>query len=62
MTGLVLPLSVPAEILDRDLWWMLGATVLLLPLMKTEMRINRIEGAILLAGYIVYTALLIQAA
>ena len=44
-TALIHPLPVPAEILLRDNWWMLGASFLLLPLMKTGMRVNRLEGA-----------------
>jgi len=38
---------------------MLGVTVLLFPLMVTGRRINRLEGAGLLAVYVVYTVLLL---
>lgn len=55
MTALIHPLHVPEEIILRDSWWMLGASVLLFPLMKTGMRVNRIEGSVLLAGFVVYT-------
>jgi hypothetical protein len=33
-------LPVPAEILARDNWRMLGVALLLFPLMKTGMRVN----------------------
>lgn len=59
-TALIHPLSVPTEIVTRDNWWMLGASALLFPLMKTGMRVNRVEGALLLAGFITYIYLLIS--
>ena len=58
-TALVHPLPVPAEILARDNWWMLGASLLLFPLMKTGLRVNRVEGAVLLAGFATYMAILV---
>jgi cation:H+ antiporter len=58
-TALVHPLPVPTEILARDNWWMLGASLLLFPLMKTGMRVNRIEGAVLFAGFVAYMFLLV---
>jgi len=57
--ALVTPQHVPQATLSVDLWWMLGYTVVLLPLMRTGMRISRLEGAALLAGYGVYLALLL---
>lgn len=61
VTALVHPLAVPEVILGRDIWWMLGASVLLLPLMWTGLRVNRAEGAALLAGYFGYIAALVRA-
>ncbi|MDF1565919.1 MAG: calcium/sodium antiporter [Deltaproteobacteria bacterium] len=61
-TALVRALPVPPEILQRDLWWMLGASLLLLPLMWTGRLLDRREGALLLAGMIAYLALLVVAA
>ena len=59
-TALVRPLPVPTEIIARDNWWMLGASLLLFPLMKTDMRVNRIEGAVLFGGFILYIVLLVR--
>lgn len=59
-TALIHPLSVPAEILARDNWWMLGASLLLFPLMKTGMRVNRMEGAVLFTGFVVYMTILVM--
>jgi len=62
VAGLVHPLSVPAELIERDNLWMIGTSLLLFPLMRSDMRINRIEGALLLIVFVVYTVLLIQSA
>jgi cation:H+ antiporter len=61
-TSLIRPLPVPPEILERDDWWMLGATALLFPLMKSGLRVSRFEGGLLLAGFGVYLALLLRSA
>ena len=58
-TALIHPLAVPSEILARDMGWMIGASVLLFPLMWTGMRINRAEGALLLALYAAYLAVVV---
>lgn len=62
ITALVGPLDVPEVIMSRDVWWMLGASALLLPLMWTGMRVNRLEGGVLLAGFLTYLLLLIHGA
>jgi cation:H+ antiporter len=54
---LVSPLAVPEEILDRDLWVMIGASILLTPIVLMCRRIGRSTGAaflLLYAGYIYY--------
>ncbi len=60
-SALILPLSVPTEIISRDILWMLGFSLALLPLMWTGMKIVRIEGALLLAAFLAYMGILIQA-
>ena len=62
LTALVQPTSVSAAVLASDMWWMLGTALVLFPLMRTGMRIGRLEGGILVAGYAVYVALLLGAA
>jgi len=57
--AIVTPQHVPQATLGFDLWWMLGYTVILWPLMRSGMRISRGEGAALLAGYGIYLALLL---
>ncbi len=60
-TALIHPLPVPSEIIARDNWWMIGLSLLLFPLMRTGMRVNRLEGALLLATFTTYITLLIRA-
>jgi cation:H+ antiporter len=57
-TALILPLPVPEEIITRDNWWMLGISALLFPLMRSGMRISRIEGVVLLACFLGYLSAL----
>jgi cation:H+ antiporter len=57
--ALILPLQVAPGIVASDAWWMIGAAGMLLPVMLTGRRISRLEGAVLLAGYVVYLRLLI---
>ena len=58
-TAIIHPVPVPVEIIARDNWWMLGASLLLFPLMKTGMRVNRMEGGVLLVGFVAYMAILV---
>ncbi len=59
-TALVVPVPVPAEIVARDNWWMIGASLLLFPLMRSGMRVSRLEGTVLLGGFITYMVLLLR--
>lgn len=62
LTAVIHPLQVEDEILTRDVFWMLGASLLLFPLMRSGMRISRSEGALLLLGFVMYMALLVAEA
>lgn len=59
LSALLSPLPVDPAIIQSDNWWMFGVTVLLFPLMYTGLRINRWEGAVLLAVYAAYLAVLL---
>ena len=54
VTGLVAPSPIPAQIANFDTPVMVAVSVLLFVLAVTGMRISRREGALLLAGYVVY--------
>ncbi len=60
LTGLVSPLPVQASIVSSDCWWMLGVTAVLLPILLNGRRINRWEGAVLLAAYAAYLGVLLS--
>lgn len=55
----ITPLRVAPAILRSDMAWMLGTAVLLLVLMRARHRLSRADGALLLATYGVYLALLL---
>lgn len=57
-TALIAPIPVAPEV-GGDTWWMLGLSVLLLPLMRSGMRITRVEGAVLLGVYGTYVTILL---
>jgi cation:H+ antiporter len=57
--GLILPLQVSAGMLASDVWWMLGTSALLLPLMYFGRRLSRLDGALLLTAYGAYLWLLL---
>lgn len=61
LSAAIAPLEVDANIVASDNWWMLGATVLLFPMMVSAARVGRLEGAVLLAVYAFYLTRLLGA-
>jgi cation:H+ antiporter len=62
IAGAVSPMQVEPEVLYRDWAVMAGLTVILLPMClgyKKQGRINRFEGALLMAIYVGYTGFLV---
>lgn len=55
-TALIRPIPVPGEIARIDVWVMLGATIALAVAARTQWRLSRGEGAVLLGAYLVYVA------
>lgn len=58
-TGLIAPTAIPNEIAAFDNLVMLGASLILLVFAWTSYRISRIEGAMLLFGYLAYVYVLL---
>lgn len=58
--AIIKPLDMPPEVANFDIWVLLGATILLLPLMITENQISRMEGRLLAVLYIGYLAGLLE--
>ncbi|MDO6437674.1 calcium/sodium antiporter [Cyclobacterium sp. 1_MG-2023] len=60
ITALIKPIDVATEFIFTDFVWMLGFTILLLPIMRINYIITRIKGAGLLIGYLLYIYILIS--
>jgi cation:H+ antiporter len=58
-TAIVVPIEVPTEIARLDIWIMLGAVLLLGAFARTNWRVSRQEGAILLLAYAAYLGILV---
>lgn len=59
ITAVIHPVAAPAEIIAFDNWVMLGATALMILFATTRSRLNRLEGAVLVAAYFAYIGWLI---
>ncbi len=58
VTALVTPLSISPQMLGSDMWWMLGLSFVLFPMMRYRAVVTRAEGGMLLLAYGTYLALL----
>jgi len=58
VTALVSPLTISSQMLGSDMWWMLGLSLVLLPMMRSRAVVSRVEGGLLLLAYGTYLALL----
>jgi cation:H+ antiporter len=58
ITGMVKEIPISLEILNNDIYWMLGISLLIYPLMIYKRSIGRMKGTILLAFYVTYIYLL----
>ncbi len=58
ITSLVQPIGVAEQIASFDTWFMLGVSLMLVPLLLVRGRIGRVEGAVFLALYAGYLYLL----
>ena len=52
--AIIVPLDVPQQIIDFDLWLMLSVTMLMLPFFVVGWRIGRVVAAMFLAVYVAY--------
>lgn len=55
ITSIIKEIKVNDVILNTDIIWMLGVTLVVLPLMLTRRQVGRVDGMILLLIYIYYT-------
>lgn len=54
--AMILPLSVPAQLVQFDLWIMMAATLMILAYLTLGRRLNRRDGLLFLALYVAYIA------
>lgn len=59
ITAIINPIQVSQEFLRSDYLWMIGISLILYLLMRTKMRISKIEGSALLLSYLTYLYFLI---
>jgi cation:H+ antiporter len=59
-TALVRPTPVTAAMLNSDMTWMMCSAFALFPIMRTGMRVSRLEGVLLLALYAAYLFTLLR--
>src|SRR5688572_11191297 len=60
VSALVAPVAVSPALVRTDMWWMIGTAVLLLPLMRSQSRLSRAEGGLLVAVYVAYLVILLR--
>lgn len=60
VTALIAPVAVSAAIIRTDIWWMIGISLVLLPLLYSGLRLTRVEGGLLLSAYVAYVTLLLR--
>jgi cation:H+ antiporter len=61
LTAFVEPMKVSDNILNIDMLWMLGLSLLLLPLIMFGKKLGKFKGALLLSVYIIYISTLLLA-
>lgn len=54
ITSLVTDIPVNEKVVSFDIWWVLGISALVLPMMLLRRKITRIKGLILVSCYVVY--------
>jgi cation:H+ antiporter len=60
VTALIAPAHVAPALVRSDMWWMIGTSALLFPLMRSGAKLTRSEGAVLFSAYVVYLVLLLR--
>ncbi|HBL18872.1 MAG: hypothetical protein A2X36_12120 [Elusimicrobia bacterium GWA2_69_24] len=58
VTGLARPIPISPRLTGTDMWVMLGAALLICPMVYVRRRVSRLSGGVLVAGYLAYMAVL----
>jgi cation:H+ antiporter len=59
ITSIVKPIPVTKEVLEFDMFWVIGVALLLLVIIAIGKKIGRIKGAILLSTYVAYIVIIL---
>jgi cation:H+ antiporter len=60
ITSIIMPIQVAESVMNFDMYWMLGISLALYPLMFIGKKMGRIHGLILLSAYVTYIVLCVQ--
>lgn len=60
ITSMIVPLEVGQSILRFDMWIVLAAGIIMQPIVFKTRGVNRLEGMLLTAGYLIYTLVVIN--
>lgn len=59
ITAIVKPINVDENVIDYDMLWMLGISLMLLPMMLIGKKLGRVKGFMLFGTYVVYITLVV---
>lgn len=59
ITAIIKPIEVSPSFINSDFLWMIGITILLFFVMRTKMRVSKVEGGVMLLSYFAYLFFLI---
>ncbi|MBL4624750.1 MAG: calcium/sodium antiporter [Flavobacteriales bacterium] len=60
ITGMIKEIPISAEVLSYDIFWVLGISFFILPLVVFDKKISRLGGSILFAAYVAYVYFLLR--
>jgi len=61
ISGIIFPIDIAAENY-ADLWILLAAMVVVVPMMYTSKKISRVEGVLMMLAYVAYSAFIVMRA
>jgi cation:H+ antiporter len=61
ITSMIKPINVEAQVVNYDMYWMLGIAAILLPMMLIGKKLGRFKGVMLFSSYVIYITLVVIA-
>lgn len=59
ITAMVKPIAVDQSVMTFDMWWMIGISLLLIPVLYFGNKIGKVKGIVLILSYVTYIALVV---